>query len=682
MDISNSKDCIQVRTELITVGIISLYSNRPFIILSSLYENARCRYRKDALIFESLRKKYGTDEIQAWVEYTKIKYSNNEPRDVIECRKYDRIGALDSNGRCTRERQKPNYFSTDKSLCNASRIPRKRCQIENLSDTNEVSKDGITDSKSNLDFDNNFFASKETASREGPAVIRSISGDSGDDMQGTASFSTSLQDLTSFPPLSKSNSVISNDVSDEEYKTLYHAEFGTFLSDGEVNVNWTWKELYDKIVDLKKGFISGITPTIIESTIGALRWEKEEAALFEDNPQIAPVDREISKGYTGLQSLNSLPKPPNSSNLWDPPLLLHGDFDGIKIYDSAIDFLCDKRREYISIGEEHGRVTALAVCKFLEVGESTANAPCCFIGYDSGSVASLTAALSDDGMSYNFSVEHHRHVHNSKVSAMTIMDCKSLSDGSHPDAVLLSACYDGQVFYYPNALNPECGFDMTHTPAFSNSHPDLCPILTMTSTAFVENDKQFCLVCTGDREGSVRLWLAKDDLLEGKPSSEAAFNQVKWYKSKGKHCVTMAKFVNSYMLVSGNNQGDIRIWNLITMDETDEDFHDIVPGLTLFHSFKHAHNGPVETAMSLGDVIITSGGNDGNLFGWDATSGKQLGAISCHYGQETFDETTGEKGVVKSCVVGAQVVNNRLISLCRDGVLAEWRFSFTQIDSL
>jgi WD40 repeat protein len=471
-----------------------------------------------------------------------------------------------------------------------------------------------------------------------------------------------------------SNSVISNDLSDEEYKTLYHTEFGTFLSDGEVNVNWTWKELYDKIVDLKKGFISGITPTIIETTIGALQWEKEETALFEDNPQIAPVDREISKGYTGLQTLNSLPKPPQVKH-WDPPLLLYGDFDGIKIYDSAADFFCEKRREYISIGEKHGQVTALAVCKFLEVGESTTNAPCCFIGYDSGSVASLTAALSDDGRSYNFSVEHHRHVHNSKVSAMTIMDCKSLSDGSHPNVVLLSAGYDGQVFYYPNALNPESSFDMTHTPAFSNSHPDLCPILTMTSTTFVEDDKQFCLVCTGDREGSVKLWLASDDILKGDPPNEATFHHIKWYKSKNKHCVTMAKFVNSHMLVSGNNQGDIRIWNLITMDETDEDYHGIVPGLTLCYSFKHAHNGPVKTAMSLGDVIITSGGNDGNLFGWDATSGKQLGVISCHYGQETVDETTGEKGVVKSCVVGAQVMNNRLISLCRDGVLSEWRFS-------
>ena len=459
-------------------------------------------------------------------------------------------------------------------------------------------------------------------------------------------------------------------VLDKKFKSLYLKEFGGEMAAGEVNVNWTWKELYDNAINLKKSFTSGITPTIMDTSVGVLRWEKEEAALFEDNPQIAPVDREISKGYTGLQALNSLPKPPNSGNGWEIPLLLYGDFDGIKLYDSTADFLCGKRRAYISMGEEHGQVTTVVVCKFIEDSESAENAPCCFIGYESGCVAALTATLCDEGSSYNFFVERHRHVHNSRVSALTIMDCKSSSNSSHPDTVLLSACYDGQVFYYPNSLNPDSSFDLTHTLAFSNAHPDTCPILTMTSTTFVENNKAFNLVCTGDREGSVRLWLAMDGFLDSNSSSEALFNQVKWYKSKGKHCVTMAKFVNSHMLCSGNNQGDVRIWNLVTMDGTD-DGNNTFPGLSLCHFFKHAHNGPVETAMHLGDVIITSGGNDGNLFGWDMTSGKQLGVLSCHYGQETFDETTGEKGLVKSCVVGAQIVNNGLISLCRDGVLAE-----------
>ena len=38
-----------------------------------------------------MRRKHGTDEIQAWVEYTKYKSSLKEPRYVIECDKYDLI---------------------------------------------------------------------------------------------------------------------------------------------------------------------------------------------------------------------------------------------------------------------------------------------------------------------------------------------------------------------------------------------------------------------------------------------------------------------------------------------------------------------------------------------------------------------------------------------------------------
>jgi WD40 repeat protein len=393
--------------------------------------------------------------------------------------------------------------------------------------------------------------------------------------------------------------------------------------------------------------------------------------LFEDNPQIAPVDRDVCKGYVGMQALNNLPKPPNAGGTWEPPLLLHGDFEGIKIYDSARGLLSGKRRAYMSLGEEHGQVTALVACKYVENPSDTdEKIPCCFLGYDSGAVVCLTVSLSEDESTYHFFVERHTtDGHSSKVSAMTIMSCKSNEDRQQP--VLFTACYGGQVFYYPNAMNPMTDFDLKPSLAFSNSHPDLCPILSMTSSTFTNDNKISILVCTGDRDGSVRLWLAPNDLLsDTKPPSGGIFRQVKWYKSKGKHCVTKTKFINESVLVSGNNQGDIRIWDVEGIAEND----DTVPGLTLRYFLKSAHNGPVETALSIGDVVVTSGGNDGNLVAWDATSGQRLGAVLCHYGQETFDESTGEKGTVKSCVMGATVVKKRLVSLCRDGALAEWYF--------
>ena len=198
----------------------------------------------------------------------------------------------------------------------------------------------------------------------------------------------------------------------------------------------------------------------------------------------------------------------------------------------------------------------------------------------------------------------------------------------------------------------------------------------MTSTTFTHDNKHSILVCTGDRDGSVRLWLASHDLLSDmKPPSAGSFSQVKWYKSKGKHCVTKIKFINQNTLISGNNQGDVRVWEVDQMKGPVENDDSIVSGLSLQFLLKGLHNGPVETAMNIGDVVITSGGNNGNIIAFDASDGRILGALVCHFGKETYDETTGEKGCVKSCVVGATVVGNKLVSLCRDGVLAKWAYS-------
>lgn len=211
-----------------------------------------------------------------------------------------------------------------------------------------------------------------------------------DDLRHIASYSSTIQDLASFTLTSKQTYLaLSDNTPDQVYKSLFLAEYGELKYD-DMGINWSWKELWARIHDLKKAFrLEGVS-SIAETSVGVLRWEMEEAALFEDNPQIiAPVDREVSKGYVGLKALNSLPKPLNGKVDWGPPLLLHGDFGGIKIYDTAKGLLSGKRRAYLSLGEEYGQVTALAVCEFIEEKspDSVARAaPCCFIGYESGVV--------------------------------------------------------------------------------------------------------------------------------------------------------------------------------------------------------------------------------------------------------------------------------------------------------
>ena len=328
---------------------------------------------------------------------------------------------------------------------------------------------------------------------------------------------------------------------------------------------------------------------------------------------------------------------------------------------------------HLSIGEEYGKVTELVVCNFsVSQEDEEIKPPCCFVGYDSGVVVALTAVLSDGCTGYRFSFGRPQKSHTARVSSMTILDCKPYDD--HPGKILMSACHGGQVYYYPNAMNPTRNYDMQSVLAFENENPDLCPLLSIASATLGKNHKKAILVCTGDRDGSMKLWLTSYDFLsKSKHASGDLFDQVKWYKSKANQCVTVTKFINSHSLVSGNVKGDIRLWEVESIAKSSED-ESKVPGLTMRHLLKCAHNGPVETVTNIGDAVITSGGNDGNLVGWDISTGQKIGTISCHYGQETFNESTGDKGVVHSCVVSNIVVDDRLISLCRDGILAQWVF--------
>lgn len=222
-------------------------------------------------------------------------------------------------------------------------------------------------------------------------------------------------------------------------------------------------------------------------------------------------------------------------------------------------------------------------------------------------------------------------------------------------------------------MNSAKNFSMLPVPAFSNSHPDPCKILSMTSTLIKKESESLVLVCTGDSDGSIRLWRSPSDLLFN--SAENTFRHVKWYKSKAKHKVTTAKFIQSNLLVSGNIQGDIRIWDLT---QTHESGGQLVPGLSLRFYLKNAHNGKVgKVCIGLGDILLTAGGNDGSLSGWDLTTGKNVLTLCCHEGKESSHPTKKEKVIAKSSVVGAVLTGqgDRLVTLCRDGVLSDWAFA-------
>jgi hypothetical protein len=100
-----------------------------------------------------------------------------------------------------------------------------------------------------------------------------------------------------------------------------------------------------------------------------------------------------------------LPPPPNASKNWQSPVLLHGDFNGVKIFHSLRDAIRkpvegeeEHSARFVSLGDDElgGQVLSIIDCDFdlsstwIRRDGNTVSPPCCFIGYASGRVAAVS----------------------------------------------------------------------------------------------------------------------------------------------------------------------------------------------------------------------------------------------------------------------------------------------------
>lgn len=638
--------------------------NRRRVFWMSPTRKIKFRYRQDAVLFEALRKKFGSDEVQAWVEYTRTKQSLNLRREVIDPCQYDcNVGS----GNWTKEEHRVflrgidtygrDYVKIASLISTRSREQVKRHAFHHFKN--------IADSSSNENQGSPFH-------QLGNDILYNI-----------ASFFPTAQSLVTFCFTSKRvNTILGNPfVSEKLYRCYYVNMFGRESCEGgDFGSDRTWKERWANVYSVKRGWQALTRTTLksscaaIESSVGVLRRQVEEEALYQDNPEFTPHDRDnLSPGYFGIHALTNLPPPPNANIDWAPPIILNGDFNGVKVFDSLQDFTSTKKENFLSIGDENdGQVLSLVLCQWNPQTSNTHNPPCCFLGHASGCVAALTATLSSDGDDYVYSIERQHHAHNCEVTALTIVDCTT-TDG-RPGPILFSACHGGRVCYYPHAMNPIQNFNMKSFPAFSNSRP----IFSMTSTAIAKGNDSTILICTGDSDGAIWLWSASSGLLGTCHADNVAFHQIQRFETRGKHLVTAMKFIQRNVLVSCCNQGDIRVWDLHCTNSAVSNSDQVLPSLQLRRHLKSAHNGSVEMCMNVGDILLTSGGNDGNIAGWDTMTWEKIGALCCHQGKDAVHPTTRTRDVIKSCVVGAILTrkDNRLVSLCRDGVIFDWIYEW------
>ncbi|KAL7545746.1 hypothetical protein ACHAWF_009099 [Thalassiosira exigua] len=507
--------------------------------------------------------------------------------------------------------------------------------------------------------------------------------------------------------------------SEDLLRGVFLRAFGERGTRGNFETDLTWRQRWGLVRGLRAGMTGNngageLRPAddrLLRDTIAVLPPRDEGEAIHYDNPGLAADSEEAHcNGYFLMEALRGLPPPPRAGADWRPPVMLLGDFSGVRIFPSRAALLRPVEDEegggsdgigngdendnagsdrdaygdggdqprFISVGDDEGggQVLSLLHCELPRGSSDTyaggGSRPCCFIGYASGRVAAIAATPTAAGDQYTFAISGFCDAHESEVTALTVVDCGSRGDAQ---PVLFSACCAGKVRFYPHSFEPSCGSTLdVSVPAFSNYYD--CPIFSMASTVIRSGDDSFSVLCTGDRDGNIRLWLKpEDDLLglstrtETQKFRHLALHRSSTQRGTGYHLVTKATFVHGDLLITGTNNGDVRFWQLQCASDPSRSIgrNRLLPSLTLRYDLMGIHNGAVELLTNVGDVLLTSGGNDGEIVGWDISTGIKLGSVSCHPGRRLKKRGN----LVCSCVVDVLISGKEgtLISLCRDGSL-------------
>eukprot|EP00978_Attheya_sp_CCMP212_P017445 scaffold46466_cov44-Attheya_sp.AAC.1 len=461
-------------------------------------------------------------------------------------------------------------------------------------------------------------------------------------------------------------------------------------------------------------------------TLGVLTPQEELEAIWYDNPTSAPFpDVHYSCGYFGMLKLH-IP-----SKALDPiksPIVVWGDFHGVRIFESLDDILrvpsshvvasipnaasssssssssthskstrdaSNKMERQPSFVTVAGNVDGGPVLAALSSPPSLQNdyleePPCLFLGFASGMVMSISVRTkSSPSGCHEYEQISTVTPHTDEVTALAFVP-KSPSQ----DTMLASAGADGKVFLYTHSFHPQHKYALANPIlAFQNR----VTIFSLAATSVsLDYDSSHVVLSIGDQEGNIGLWERRKRLSVWKePPTSAPItsqslgeDQIAWndiyYFEHVQTCVastqrirsglilTKMEFYHDTVLVTGSNFGDVCVWDLNNISR-DSGFSDDVSWLTIRHRTNSAHNGTVEAVEVCGNIALTSGGNDGAIKGWDLSKGTLLGIVSCHPGRALPD--VRDQTMLKSSVVGSLFHNESIVSICRDGTLHTWDYN-------
>ena len=442
----------------------------------------------------------------------------------------------------------------------------------------------------------------------------------------------------------------------------------------------------------------------LRRTIGVLSEREESEAIFYDNPSFAPETTSVARycfGYFGMASL-SISRPTASAEVsCGPPVVVWGDFPGCRIFHSPADVLYDpdtspvtsrrgkrgdgiQRFEAIATSNGEGLVLSALVCPFgselptIEI-EGNALRPVLFLGMSSGTVISVGVGPGTNGGRESYGILSSEEPHVSEVTSLTLVKNPAKINGSDsPESYFLaSGSVDKQIRIYPSALVADSSYSLGKSYAVCLSESLM---FCLAATAVQHLGLNSALLSAGDDKGFISFYASETD--ESKDQDLAFYSAGKSkFSTREQIKPTRMKFLDDDILLAGSTHGDVKVLQLRIREDLVRSTR-VQASVVTLHRMSSAHVGTIDQIERFGDVLITSGGFDGQLKGWNYRTGRLLGSITCHPGRHSAPETAPVQPnrPIFSSVVGSVMLEDytdgkSLLCLCRDGTLFNWKYT-------
>lgn len=436
------------------------------------------------------------------------------------------------------------------------------------------------------------------------------------------------------------------------------------------------------------------------STVEVLPPEEEAEAIIYDNHDVEfnTDDRQPCVGYFGLHPL--LPTSPTTTSSTtstttttstNAPIAIWGDFPGLKVapcWDALLNphsvhrdqlkSVHDERQSQVMDFRVHPQGQAL-----VEQGYTSPF----FIAFASGVVMAVAVSQQDKELV----TVSTSNTHSSEVTALAILPANASSSGNQL-GYLLSVCVNGQVYLYPDSLT-KMNLDRKICLNPTDTIIPRGPVFSMSATRLNE----LTILCLGGQGLKVSLWQlttanTTDSSLpqvlgmhEFEYEPHVSFDgQEEEEEEAVDHNITHISFVGPVVggtattkkdaLAMGTSRGHIVTWDLTMSSQTNK------PELILHTSHEGAHNGgSVESMERVGNVLLTTGGNDGIIKAMHIGSGLPLANLLIHPGRLVSPPRPPVR--LKCAVVKAWVCHERqsIIGFCRDGHISEWSFQLHKL---